>query len=303
MASARDKQEKKREWPAAHQLMNDESGLFFPRAYELPVDAAYVEEKGAALAAIDPGEAVALPDAARLRDLVPGKEIADFSQIKIRYLSNNDQYKTTRDVWVSSLFNNIEFYNLNYQETHSISRANSDYDIIIVGGNDSLRTANFLKANADLFGGAPRIVLMCHSDPRRRAQVLNAGFDDVLDCARMSSAECIMRVSALWRRHQLVVQIHAAKADALIALAALTKPEKNLTEAEVRVLTKLSENAGKVISYIKLCDAASKGYQGITLNHLKVLVSGLRKKIAQDWEINSVNSFGYMLSKVKNSEL
>jgi DNA-binding response OmpR family regulator len=226
---------------------------------------------------------------------LPPEELQTFEKLSFRYITINDQSRPERDAWIASVSENIQYYLARFEDTHPLSSANPDYDILIISGNDAARVAKFIKANAALIGNRPRVALVSFWDPRRRAQVLNAGIDDVLDCSRMSPMEGMLRLSALWRRHQLVAQAQAERAEATRILAEFTKSEKSLNASEARVLSKLSENIGKSVSYIKLCDIASNNHESITLNHLKVIISNLRKKIASCCDIRSVNSYGYAL--------
>ncbi|WP_197274326.1 winged helix-turn-helix domain-containing protein [Novosphingobium sp. AAP93] len=171
-----------------------------------------------------------------------------------------------------------------------------------MSGNDAARVAKFAKTNFALIGSRPRVALVSFWDPRRRTQVLNAGFDDVLDCSRLNPMEGVLRLSALWRRHQLTAQAQTERVEALRILAEFTKLETSLTASEARVLSKLSENVGKCASYIKLCGVASNSHESISFNHLKVIVSGLRKKLADEFEIRSVNSYGYSLYPKNSSD-
>ena len=226
---------------------------------------------------------------------LPPEELEVFQKLSLRYISINDQFRPERDAWIGSISENIQYYFSRFEDTHPLSSANSDYDILVMSGNDAARVAKFVKTNFALIGSRPRVALVSFWDPRRRTQVLNAGFDDVLDCSRMNPMEGVLRLSALWRRHQLAAQAQAERAEASRILAEFTKLEKSLTASEGRVLSKLSENIGKCVSYIKLCDVASNNHESISLNHLKVIISGLRKKIESKFEIRSVNSYGYSL--------
>ncbi len=237
----------------------------------------------------------ALPASSPLHLLVGDEDLVALNNLKFRYLSTNDQYKEARDEWLSALSPNIEYYNLNNQETFALSRINTDYDILVVGGNDAARIAKFMKSSAALIGSHPRLVLMSRSDPRRRAQVLNAGFDDVLDCSRMGTDEALFRIAALWRRHQQVERLRKEKESALMMLSSVKLPDKRLSDAELRILTELIESIGRVISYHRLAEIASRGYEQVTFNHLKVLISNIRRKIDPRYTISSVHSFGYMI--------
>lgn len=233
---------------------------------------------------------------------LPPEELEVFEKLSFRYISINDQFRPERDTWISSVSENLQYYFSRFDDTHPLSIGNSDYDILILSGNDAARVAKFIKANAALIGSRPRVALVSFWDPRRRAQVLNAGIDDILDCSRMRPMEGMLRLSALWRRRQLVAQAQAERAEATRILAEFTKSVQSLNASEARVLSKLSENIGKSVSYIKLCDIASNNHESINLNHLKVIISNLRKKIALCCEIRSVNSYGYALFRVDAHE-
>jgi DNA-binding response OmpR family regulator len=271
--------------------------IFFPLSKELSgLDSAEIE--------IDVKSTIKQPWGRNLSvESEPDYWIADESLnlvngLHFRYLSANDQFKTGRDAWVSKHCNNIEYFNLNFQETHSISRMNGSYHILLVGGNDSSRISKFIKSNEALVGSQPRLAIMNRSDPRRRVQVLNAGFDDVLDCDRTKPAEMYSRIFALWRRHEMVRQVSKKKEEEVRKIWDVALADKKLTAAEQRVLTLLSENVGKVVSYTRLAEIASKDYEKVTFNHLKVIISHIRHKIQWHCTIASANSFGYIMTQV-----
>jgi DNA-binding response OmpR family regulator len=225
-------------------------------------------------------------------------EMSDINQIKVRYISSNDQFKSKRDAWVTKLIKNMDYYNFNYYETHSISKMNGDYDVVIIGGNDSSRIGRFIRDNHALIGGHPKIAVMTGSDPRRRAQLLNAGFDDVLDSMRTQADEALFRISSIWRRYDHVNEIKLEQENVQRQISNIIRPNMKPSSAEFRIISELINRSGKIVSYDRLMIVASRGYEKISTNHLKVLISNLRKKLNDDYKITSSHNFGYALVKL-----
>ena len=99
----------------------------------------------------------------------------------IRYLSMNDLHREPRDVWLQNAFETFEQHTFVDLETRFLSIAEQDYETLIIGGNDPVRAARFLRINRPILARKVKIALMHGSLASKRAKALNAGFDDVFD--------------------------------------------------------------------------------------------------------------------------
>lgn len=196
----------------------------------------------------------------------------------IRYLSMNDLHREVRDIWLRGAFGAIEQHPFVDLETRCLSIAEEDYEILIIGGNDPVRTARFLRVNRPILARKVKIALMHGSLAGKRAKALNAGFDDVFDSARMSHEEADARCSAILARyHAAAYQARADQelADSLERVAHLHL----LGKRERQLLTLLTNKLGEPVSHYKLRTELSQGNDEMSYNYLKVLASNLRAKL------------------------
>lgn len=231
--------------------------------------------------------------------LISEDEFSFLSSLTFRYLSSNEVGKEFRDSWIENLLPSVEKYNLNYLETYPLSSSSGNFDLLIIGGNDSRQISRFLKQNEAIISSKPRIILMNNSDPRRRAQALNAGFDDVLDSVRMSVSEALFRLIAICRRYQITKENKLKNDMMLREVNQIVTPDANLSNTELRILKLLLKNFQKVVSYSSLESEASKGYEPISRSNLKVVISKLRKKILRDYLITASGGYGYVIKKIE----
>ena len=196
----------------------------------------------------------------------------------IRYLSMNDLHREVRDIWLRGVFGAVEQHPFVDLETRFLSIAEEDYEILIIGGNDPVRTARFLRVNRPILARKVKIALMHGSLASKRAKALNAGFDDVFDSARMNREEADARCSAILARyHAAAYQARADQelADSLERVAHLHL----LGKRERQLLTLLTNKLGEPVSHFKLRAELSQGNDEMSYNYLKVLASNLRAKL------------------------
>lgn len=196
----------------------------------------------------------------------------------IRYLPMNDPHREARDAWVRAVFGPIELHTFVDLETRFLSIAESDYETLIIGGNDPVRAARFLRLNRPILASKVKIALMHGSLASKRARALNAGFDDVFDSTRMGHEEAAMRCAAIVARYRAA----ASQARADMALATSLERVANvhlLGKRERKLLMLLTERLGEPISHFKLRTELSQNTDELSYNYLKVLASNLRAKL------------------------
>ena len=126
--------------------------------------------------------------------------VAATSPIRARYVTVRDEASDEREAFVRSVFGDVACFPFSDEGTFALSRAGTHYDILIVDVSDPLRMARYLRVNRALLRNVAKFAMMQESSPPRRARMLVAGCDDVLDGARMSPEEARMRVAAVMRR-------------------------------------------------------------------------------------------------------
>ncbi|MEO0032650.1 MAG: hypothetical protein RIS94_2408 [Pseudomonadota bacterium] len=214
--------------------------------------------------------------------------------LKVRYLSFNDATRAQREVWMRRTFGNYSEYLFAENDTSFLSTSVSDYDVIVIGGNDARRVAKIMKYNAIMFGQKLKVSLMCDGHPRRRAAVIAAGFDDVFDCARMDPIEATARVGAMWSRYESTRARRAAEqrdGERLDMIAYATM----LTGREKALLRLLLDREGREVSHAVIRSQVSTYHENMAVGTLRVAISKLRKKLREGVTVESTARQGYVL--------
>lgn len=196
----------------------------------------------------------------------------------IRYLSMNDLHRDARDAWMRATFGTFQHHIFVDLETGFLSVAENDYETLIIGGNDPVRAAKFLRINRAILNRKVKIALMHGGLAAKRAKVLNAGFDDVFDSARMSSEEAAMRCAAIAARYKAATHQARAEQELASALERVAHLEL-LGKRERQLLTLLTSRLGEPVSHFKLRTELSHNTDELSYNYLKVLASNLRAKL------------------------
>lgn len=226
------------------------------------------------IAALAPLEA-SLPSLASHSDDRP---VMHLISSQIRYLTMNDLHRDVRDAWLRSAFDKVEQHTFVDLETRFLSIAEQDYEALIIGGNDPVRMARFLRINRPILARKVKIALMHGSLASKRAKALNAGFDDVFDSARMSPEEAAARCAAILARYRAAA--HQARAEQELASSLERIAHLHLLgKRERQLLTLLATRLGEPVSHYKLRTELSNGNDEMSYNYLKVLASNLRAKL------------------------
>ncbi len=216
-----------------------------------------------------------LPSLASLSDDRPFMQLAS---CQIRYLTMNDLHREVRDLWLQSAFETFEQHTFVDLDTRFLSIAEQDYETLIIGGNDPVRAARFLRINRPILARKVKIALMHGSLAGKRAKALNAGFDDVFDSARMSPEEATARCAAILARYRAAA--HQARAEQELASSLERIAHLHLLgKRERQLLTLLVNRLGEPVSHYKLRTELSHGNDEMSYNYLKVLASNLRAKL------------------------
>ncbi len=196
----------------------------------------------------------------------------------IRYLSMNDLHRDARDAWLERTFTAFEHHTFVDLETRFLSIAEQDYETLIIGGNDPVRAARFLRINRAILARKVKIALMHGSLAGKRAKALNAGFDDVFDSARMSPEEAQARSAVILGRYQAAAHQARVEEELSSSLERIAHLQL-LGKRERQLLTLLANRLGEPVSHYKLRTELSHGNDELSYNYLKVLASNLRSKL------------------------
>ena len=213
---------------------------------------------------------------------------------QVRYLSFNDPSKGLRDAWMTMTFGSCDSHGFIEGATNHLSVANSDFDALVVGGNDVRRMARIVRGGDAILNRRVKIALVGGGNAQRRAQLITAGFDDVFDAEKMHPAEAVARIGAIWRRYQMRFAQERAADQQETQLARICNPHV-LTRRERRLLLLLLGARDHFASYGSLRREISEYHEEISVEYLKVIVCLVRRKLAAGVRIVSVPLKGYQL--------
>jgi hypothetical protein len=202
----------------------------------------------------------------------------EFSKIPVRIIDCKDPASATRLEWLSHIFQTTQIFDFNLPDAILVSSATSDFEVIIFSGEDYQRIGHCLKINAPLLVDKAKIWLCAKSDPRRRAKLLSGGFDDAIDISRTDPIEFLSRIYSIWSRyiHNARDRIKNSEIEAELDKYSFSydlKPRQKI------ILSKLIQSPDFSSTTFALRNAVSPYQEIITLDHLKVIVSALRKHL------------------------
>ena len=215
----------------------------------------------------------------------------------IRYLSMKDPHHDLRDAWLQGTFKGAKRFAFVDLETAPLSLAEQDYETLIIGGNDQVRAARFLKLNKVILDQKVKIFLMYGSLALRRAKALNAGFDDVFDCARTSPAEAQARCTAIVARYRKAAELARIEQEQALALEQVAYTHL-LGKRERQMLVLLTERLDHPVSYFKLRTSLGRGHEDMSYNYLKVLASNVRTKLKPPFALVPCQSNSYKITRI-----
>ena len=219
------------------------------------------------------------------------------STFAVRYLSMNNAEQIERDEYVKRNFPQNLKYVFRDEDTHIISKAKIDYNLLLIGGSDASRIARFIKINQPIFKNCTMIALLDNADPARRSQLLHAGFDDVINWRRMPDLELSFRLRAIHtRRHQALKE--ESRNQSYGKVFPITQ-SKTITSREKKILNLLTARIGSVVTYNAILIEISNYDYEVSLESLKVSISNLRKKLGPEWVIKATELVGYTLIRQK----
>jgi DNA-binding response OmpR family regulator len=214
--------------------------------------------------------------------------------MNVNYLSMNDSSQDRRDEWVNNCFKILKKYRFSIDATSAISRAQNDYDVLVIGGLDTNRISKFIKANIDALRSIPKIAVVDDIHPSKRAKLLMAGYDDIWDIERMLIEEASARIVAISSRYAQAEAANSRENETTLALNQVAIV-KSLSERERTILLELIRSPNRFCSYARLQSLVSDYGADITTNNLKVIISNLRKKLRPGIAVTARQNAGYHL--------
>lgn len=216
------------------------------------------------------------------------------SELRVRYVSFGDSRRYERAPYIEEIFENFDRFQYSEIDFSYLSRANSGFDALVVGGGDAARIAKLMRASLPALKQQAKIALLNDSNARRRALVLQSGFDEVIDICKTPPIEAISRIRAVWARYQLCLSQEKHKELSATRLSIFAEVQ-NLTKREHSLLSEMVSSKGHPVSYFKLRQIISYNHELITENNLKTAICKLRKKLRAGVRILSNYQGGYIL--------
>lgn len=218
----------------------------------------------------------------------------------VKYLYLNDTFAKFRETFVNDAFerSTVVKYRLQFD---SLPRTFERADIVVVGGNDFDRLASFIRVNQPILRHVPAIALGQTLAPRRRADLLNLGYDDVLNIKSCSPEEFGARAFSIFERYRITEAKYYNEGIVDPVIRKVCDYE-NLTFAQKKIVRAFIESPGKFCTYDKLSRVASRDYADLSPGHVRVLIHSIRQHLAPGYEISSVYGEGYRLLERGSNE-
>lgn len=169
------------------------------------------------------------------------------------------------------------------------------YNTVVVIGSDPARIRKFMRIYRPLLTNKAKIAFLAGTRPNGRAQMLNIGFDDVIE-VEMPPAEALARFRAILGRIALAQQSQALDAAAELHLQHFAA--QSLLGREARLLAMLAAAGGSPVRTQQLAASSKSASRPIGIKSLQVLISGLRGKLKPHLQIVSHGPSGYALVDV-----
>ena len=213
---------------------------------------------------------------------------------RLRYLTLNDPTRPIRDAWMAVVFGDVEQHAYSDNGTSYLSVAATGFDGLVAGGNDVRRLGRIVRGGNALLARRIKIALVSNGNTQRRAQLINAGFDDVFDADRTHPHEAQSRVVAIWRRYLMRFERERIEFHNEALLARVCNPH-SLTNRERRLLLLLLSSDQNFATYSVIKREISNYHEDISDAYLKVIVCVVRRKLMPGVRIVARALKGYRL--------
>ena len=222
--------------------------------------------------------------------------------IHTRYLSMDDFYKKDRDRYVFSLFGKTPTRNFADNETYFLSKANGNFDCLVIGGSDVKRIGRFLAANRPLIRSVIKIAVIMGPSPARVAYLLNAGFDEVLMQNETLIHEAAARINNIWRRFQEIRTKQIAYKNGMKRLE-LICDLNDMTKRELAIINYLYNSVDKTASLSDICLQINPGKTSNLGKSVRSTISQIRRKLKAGYEIRAVRPNAYGIFEIETKQI
>lgn len=221
--------------------------------------------------------------------------VSNLENLITHYVFMGDQGEKQREQWARQCFPNLRSFPLSLDSPAAVSRAQTEFDILVVSGSDAPRSIKFLKENYPAVRSLPKIALVEDSRATKRAKLLMAGYDDVFDVSRLRVEEGIARIGAM-RTRFAIAQASIDKVESTGRTLAQIANVNRISKRERTILLELISAPNQFCSYAMLRSLLSDWGEEISNNNLKVIISNLRGKLKPGVMITARMNSGYSLN-------
>ena len=221
--------------------------------------------------------------------------VSNIESLITHYVFMGDQGEKQREQWARQCFPNLRSFPLSIDSPAAVSRALTEFDILVVSGSDVPRAMKFLKENYPAVRSLPKIALVEESRATKRAKLLMAGYDDVFDVSRLRVEEGIARIGAM-RARFATAQASIDKVESTGRTLAQIANVNRISKRERKILLELISAPNQFCSYAMLRSLLSDWGEEISNNNLKVIISNLRGKLRPGVMITARMNSGYSLT-------
>lgn len=221
-----------------------------------------------------------------------------FRRLRARIVFIRDRCLDERQAWLRDLYGETEQYRYFENQTDIFSAARESYDVFVAHAEDPARLGKVLRRNRAILTSKIKVAVMAQSTPLDRAQLLNTGFDLVVDC-RMHPTEYIARIAAIRvRMYRHALSVMGPLDDLRIVLRKYVAEEihmDTIKNRELLLLSRLAARKNMPVHASELQKSAVGQVRELTRKSLCVAISRLRPKIAPQFKIVSNYADGYVL--------
>lgn len=204
--------------------------------------------------------------------------------------------KSDNLMWLEQVLPSCSYRTVSESYTADVSPARSDYDVLVVAGNDVKRLRQFIRIYRPLLNSKPKLALISGALPRDRALLLNAGFDDVFD-PRMAVPEGQARAVAIANRYRDAAERQAKKLvvnSSIVSEYVSDDFQGNLNLRETSILLTLIAHSPRAVPTHKLRNTMARRPE-ISVPTLRVVLSSIRSKLVSSLEIVAIFPNSYAL--------
>lgn len=209
------------------------------------------------------------------------------------YFGNGDPGPET--ALARAISGRVQFHRITDDYVGHVDDSREYYNTLFVTGSDPVRIRKLIRIYRPVLKTKAKIVIIREVRPGVRAQLLNAGFDDVFD-GDMSAAEGAARVRAVLGRIAQSRQAKVIEEVRDLHLQHFTR--EPLLGREARVLSMLVAARGSPVRSNQLAISGRSTHRPISTKSLQVLISGLRAKLHPNLRIVSQGPAGYSLQEI-----